>query len=125
MTKSDAERILGVGPQATPAEIKSAYRKRCTEWHPDKHANDPLAEIGFRLAKEASDFLLNGPGEAPESQKTGGGIPPWFMDLLGKVADESNSEELSGIVGDPDIARSVQHGLRAFLRAILRGKPKN
>lgn len=125
MTKSDAYKILGVGQQATPEEIKSAYRRRCTEWHPDKHANDPLAEIGFRLAKEARDFLLQAPGEAPAGQKPTGGIPPWFMDLLAKVADESNSEELSGIVGDPDVARSVQHGLRAFLRAILRGKPKN
>lgn len=125
MTRSDAITILDITDTATPAEIKAAYRKRCIDWHPDKHANDPLAEIGFRLAKEASDLLLSGPGEVPAGQKAGGGIPPWFMDLLGKVADESNSEELSGIVGDPDIARSVQHGLRAFLRAILRGKPKN
>lgn len=125
MTKSDAVKILGVTDTATPDEIKAAYRKRCIEWHPDKHANDPLAEIGFRLAKEARDFLLNGPVAPPPGPKPTGGIPPWFMDLLNKVADESNSEELSGIVGDPDIARSVQHGLRAFLRAILRGKPRN
>lgn len=28
--------ILGVGPNATIAEIKSAFRKKCVEYHPDK-----------------------------------------------------------------------------------------
>ena len=28
--------ILGIGPNATIAEIKKAYRKKCIEYHPDK-----------------------------------------------------------------------------------------
>jgi len=31
--------VLGVAKLATPAEIKSAYKQHCLQWHPDRHCS--------------------------------------------------------------------------------------
>lgn len=44
MTREEIARcraVLGVSPDASESEIKSAYRDSVKVWHPDKHANDP------------------------------------------------------------------------------------
>ena len=42
--------ILGVSEAAGTDEIKEAYRKRCTEYHPDK-----VAHLGIELQKVANE----------------------------------------------------------------------
>lgn len=49
--------VLGVAKQATPDEIKKAYRKRALECHPDRHPNDPKAEAQFKQVSEAYEVL--------------------------------------------------------------------
>jgi DnaJ-domain-containing protein 1 len=46
--------VLGVGPTASRAEIKHAYRRRMKEYHPDKYATDPTSvqEEALRKSKE-------------------------------------------------------------------------
>lgn len=124
MTQSEAYKILGVEAGATPAEIKAAYRRRAMEWHPDKHSGDTLAEIGFRLAKEAYDLLMEGPGAPTEAPQKGKGIPSWVLDVLEKISEDGTREDLSAIVGDPDLATGIQHGLRAALRELAKRRPK-
>ena len=41
MTKRDYYDILGVAPYASQDEIKSAYRSKIKEYHPDKFTNEP------------------------------------------------------------------------------------
>lgn len=55
--KEDYYDILGISKNATPAEIKKAYRKKAIEFHPDKNPGDAKAEENFKKAAEAYEVL--------------------------------------------------------------------
>ncbi len=55
--KRDYYEVLGVSKNATAAEIKSAYRKKAKELHPDLNKDDPHAEDKFKEAQEAYSVL--------------------------------------------------------------------
>ena len=50
--------VLGVSPEATEIEIKTAYRKLALKYHPDKN-NDPSSVDMFKKIGEAYDVLGN------------------------------------------------------------------
>lgn len=49
--------VLGVGRDATPVEIKKAYRRLAHRYHPDKNPGDKSAEERFKEASQAYDVL--------------------------------------------------------------------
>ncbi len=55
--KQDYYEILGVSKNATPSEIKKAYRKKAIKYHPDKNPGDKTAEENFKKAAEAYEVL--------------------------------------------------------------------
>lgn len=58
MEKRDYYEVLGVARSASDAEIKSAYRKKALEFHPDRNP-DPAAAEMFKECAEAYEVLSN------------------------------------------------------------------
>ncbi len=60
--KRDYYEVLGVAKNATPDDIKKAYKKLALQYHPDRHVNDSeadkkAAEDKFKEAAEAYEVL--------------------------------------------------------------------
>jgi molecular chaperone DnaJ len=68
MAKQDYYEILGVGKNATEAEIKKAYRKMAIKYHPDKNPDNKEAEEKFKEAAEAYEILSNADKKARYDQ---------------------------------------------------------
>ena len=57
MAKRDFYDVLGVSKNASPEELKSAYRKLAVKYHPDKNPGDKTSEDKFKEASEAYGIL--------------------------------------------------------------------
>ncbi len=57
--KRDYYEVLGVSRDASPDEIKRAYRRAAMKHHPDRSSGDPEAETKFKEASEAYEVLGN------------------------------------------------------------------
>lgn len=57
MEYKDYYKILGVDKNATPKDIKKAYRKLAAKYHPDKTKGDKAAEEKFKEVNEANEVL--------------------------------------------------------------------
>ncbi|MBQ7697644.1 MAG: molecular chaperone DnaJ [Paludibacteraceae bacterium] len=55
--KRDYYEVLGVDKNASPDDIKKAYRKKAIQYHPDKNPGDKEAEEKFKEAAEAYEVL--------------------------------------------------------------------
>ncbi|MBI2416765.1 MAG: J domain-containing protein [Ignavibacteriales bacterium] len=64
MVYKDYYKDLGIVKNATPDEIKKAYRKLAKKYHPDNNSGDKTAEERFKVISEANEVLSD-----PEKRK--------------------------------------------------------
>ena len=55
---TDPYSVLGITPSADDETIKKAYRKKCKEYHPDLHPDDPSAEEHFKEIQAAYSEIM-------------------------------------------------------------------
>ncbi|MBS1145555.1 MAG: hypothetical protein H6R14_2961 [Proteobacteria bacterium] len=91
---SDPYEILGVSHDATPAELKRAYRRLAMRWHPDRN-DHPHATERFKEISAAYDLLTS--DEEDEED-----MPP---------DEAANSEAEQGLAKAGDIRLNLELGL--------------
>ncbi len=57
MSKRDFYEVLGVGRDSDEKTLKSAYRKKAMQYHPDRNPGDAEAEANFKTVSEAYEAL--------------------------------------------------------------------
>jgi hypothetical protein len=71
LTDRDYYKILGVSPDATEQQIKSAYRRGAMKYHPDRNPGDNKAEEEFKKLTEAYHVLSHRNSSATQPE-----VPP-------------------------------------------------
>ncbi len=75
--KRDYYEVLGIGKDATEADIKKAYRRMAAKYHPDVN-HEPNAEARFKEINEANEVLSNPDTRARYDQYGFAGVDPNF-----------------------------------------------
>lgn len=124
-SKRDYYEVLGLSKNATPEDIKKAYRRLAKESHPDLHPNDKSAEARFKEINEANEVLSDPQKRAAYDQFGMDGPPQMggfggFSGFEGSFGFDSIFDQLFGGAGAgraqrrnaPMRGRDIQIGIR-------------
>jgi len=139
MSKRDFYEVLGVGRQATDAEIKKSYRKLAMKHHPDRNPDNKEAEEKFKEVQKAYEILSDSKkkaaydqfGHAGVDSNMGGGAGPGGFGGFGDVFEDIFENIFTGGRGGPQGGSSnprtqrgndLQMGLELTLEEAALGK---
>ena len=115
----EAFSILGVAQDASPAEIKRAYRRLAMAWHPDRNSH-PEATERFKEIRAAYDWLLNRDEE--DEEELGSAEDAADVD---EPAPEARPEQPRAADIRLDLALTLEEAATGCERTVVytRGKP--
>ena len=121
MPSKNPYEVLGIEPNASPAEIKSAYRSLARRYHPDVNPNDKDAEDKFKEVG-AAYAILNDPEKRKHFDQFGTDPAnphiehaPTTPSGASKGAPAAPSNPISN--GFSDIVEEYRHKIRAKITA--------
>lgn len=126
-------RVLGVPETATDEEIKKAYRELVKKYHPDKYADNPLAEAAAEKMKEINAAYDQITKERKEGRTDGGqsayggyGSGGYYgaggyQDATGQYADVRRMIMQNRIAEAEEILDGVPEGSRSAEWYFLKG----
>jgi molecular chaperone DnaJ len=100
MSKRDYYDVLGVGRNASEAEIKKAFKRLAMKYHPDRNPDDQGALEKFKEAKQAYDILSDTQKRAAYDQFGHAGVDPSMGAGAGFGAGFGGASSFSDIFGD-------------------------
>ncbi|OUS28490.1 molecular chaperone DnaJ [Gammaproteobacteria bacterium 45_16_T64] len=101
MAKQDLYELLGVSKEATPQEMKKAYRRLAMKYHPDRNPDDNDAEEKFKDISEAYEILSDDQKRAAYDRYGHAGIDPSAGGGFGGGAGAGNFSDIFGdVFGD-------------------------
>jgi molecular chaperone DnaJ len=122
--RPDYYKVLGVGKNASDAEIKKAYRKLARQYHPDRNQGDKRSEERFKEISQAYDVLSDPDKRKQYDRGTGpfggfgmpGGFDPsnvagGFGDILSNIFGQA-----AGRAGGANNSRGGVRGTRTGQR---------
>src|SRR5258708_18113657 len=113
MPQRDHYEVLGVRREAAPEEIKSAFKKLASQYHPDRNQSDPTAHERFKeinlayqvLSDDDRRSMYNRFGHRAEEPGSpfgaGGPFPGGFVD----ISDIAIDGLLGGLLGGFGVGR--------------------
>lgn len=110
MTFEDALKILGLKPDYTDEELKSAWRKLSKENHPDKHHDEEQMTEKQALINAARDYLKNYQGSRTSKNK---------FDISEYI--DKKIAELENIIKDSDSFSGELKSTSEAIKRIIRG----
>ena len=141
MAQQDYYDILGVERGAEPAAIKSAFRKRAMQYHPDRNKDDPEAEKKFKELGEAYEVLSDGQKRAAYDRfghaafqnggaggfgfnggANGAGAAGGFSDIFDEIFGEFMGGRQGGRRAGPGRGADLKYNLEITLEEAFNGK---
>lgn len=135
-TEQNPYKVLGVSETATDEEIKKAYRELVKKYHPDKYADNPLADVAAEKMKEinaAYDQITKerkegrtGGYSAQSGQSYYGGNSYGYGNSYGGYGNAYGGSYGSGASGTyADVRRLIAQNRIAEADEILDGVPQS
>lgn len=101
---TDPYSVLGITPSADDETIKKAYRKKCKEYHPDLHPDDPSAEEHFKEVQAAYSEIMR----IKQGGGAGFGFGPFGFGYY-STSGSSGRQSYGSAAGDPELRAAANY----------------